>query len=162
MTAAQRPFLKPSPQTSRRMSRVRSRGTSVERRMATILRRAGIKYRSQPKVFGHPDFRLVGTRAVIFCDSSFWHGRRSRDTSGIAFKRNRQYWQAKLARNHLRDKRIRRELRRRGWLVLRFWDTDLSKPGQIVGTIERRVYRDDRTCPARGVANRREGQGDNG
>lgn len=123
---------KNSQTTSARMKKVKSKGTKLEITFLKILKTRGLRYESQPRILGHPDFRIRGTRVLIFCDSSFWHGRNKNELSGRAFKRNRDFWIQKLACNKARDNRISRSLRSLGWTVLRFWDTDIYKRPTIV------------------------------
>ena len=120
-------FRKPSLAVSKRMRRVRSFGTSIERRMEVLLRGERIRYQKQPQLIGKPDFILKNQRIAIFCDSSFWHGRRAQEISGEAFKKNKAFWVHKLETNKKRDAKISGVLRRQGWSVLRFWDTDILK-----------------------------------
>lgn len=133
-------FKKPSKDVSERMRRVKSVGTGLEAKMESILRSLDIKYQKQPTLQGRPDFRIKGTNVLIFCDSSFWHGRREKETSGRAFKRNRALWTKKLVGNKKRDQRNNRILRRNGWSVHRFWDTDvLKKPEKVKKRLRRIV-----------------------
>jgi DNA mismatch endonuclease (patch repair protein) len=127
MRASKRGYVGTSLAVSARMRRIGSRNTGLERAMATILRGLSIRFEQQPKLLGHPDFRVVGTNVLIFCDSSFWHGRRQRELEGSAFSRNRALWRAKLVSNKLRDARFNRALRKQGWSVQRFWDTDILR-----------------------------------
>ena len=120
-------FRTPTPETSVRMRLVRSKGTKLESAMEELLRKTKIPYERQPALMGKPDFRIRGTKVVIFCDSSFWHGRRQSDLNGSAFKKNKAFWMDKLVSNRLRDARTNRALRREGWRVLRFWDGDVLK-----------------------------------
>ena len=135
-------FLKPTKQVSERMKRVKSRGTALERSMEGILRSLRIRYVRQPDLLGHPDFRLRDANVLIFCDSSFWHGRREKEISGEAFRRNRKLWQQKLAYNRKRDERNNRILRKYGWSVQRFWDTDILRKPEKVKTRLRRIIHD--------------------
>lgn len=126
------PFKKPPRQTTDRMRKVFQKGTSLERSMALILRREGIRFRSHPKYFGNPDFRILGARILVFCDSSFWHGRWLGTSKAERFHENLEFWQAKLTINRTRDRRVSRELRKQGWIVLRFWDDDIiQRPGRV-------------------------------
>jgi DNA mismatch endonuclease (patch repair protein) len=125
-------FKKPSREVSERMKRVKSRGTALEKQMENILRSLHIRYNRQPDIRGNPDFRIKHTNVLIFCDSSFWHGRREKEVSGKAFKRNRTLWVEKLIKNKKRDERINRLLRKSGWSVWRFWDTDILKQTEKV------------------------------
>ena len=125
-------FAKPSSAVSMRMRSVKSRGTSLERKMEHILRDLRINYQRQPDILGHPDFRIKKSKILVFCDSSFWHGRRPEDVGGFSFRRNAVFWSNKLYENRRRDARITRALRGRGWLVLRFWDTDILRRSNVV------------------------------
>ena len=131
-------FEKPSKEVSERMKKVKSVGTSLEKRMESILRSLGIRYQKQPNLQGHPDFRISGTNVLIFCDSSFWHGRREKEITGNAFKKNREFWREKLTENRKRDNRNNRALRKSGWSVWRFWDTDiLKRPDKVRNRLRR-------------------------
>jgi DNA mismatch endonuclease (patch repair protein) len=138
-----REFETPTKEVSERMRRVRSRGTGLEARMEGILRSVGIHYETQPELPGHPDFRLEGTRILVFCDSSFWHGRRKADISGQSFRKNKRLWTSKIAATKVRDARISRSLRRAGWFVLRFWDTDIVRRPEAVEERLRRSLSDE-------------------
>ena len=133
-----RTFKKPPKEVSERMKNVKSRGTGLEKRMEKILRSLHIRFQRQPDLRGSPDFRIRDTNILIFCDSSFWHGRREKEVSGKAFKRNRALWMEKLAKNRKRDERNNRALRRNGWSVWRFWDTDiLKRPDKVKNRLRR-------------------------
>lgn len=127
-----RSYLTPSVETSERMKKIPRSGTSIEKKMAAYLRGMGIKYRSQPKIKGNPDFRIVGKKIVLFCDSSFWHGRWLTNGKRETFKRNKEYWEQKIRTNKLRDIKTNRELKRRGWKVLRMWDDEINKSPDVI------------------------------
>ncbi|MBD3388733.1 MAG: DUF559 domain-containing protein [Candidatus Altiarchaeales archaeon] len=134
------PIKPPSPDVSERMSRVKRQGSKLEKAMEKILKKEKIKYIYQPNVYGHPDFQVSGSKIVLFCDSSFWHGRREKEVSGEAFNRNRKFWVEKLRANKARDKRTNRKLRRDGWSVLRFWDDDILKnPQKVINKINKKI-----------------------
>ena len=118
--------------TSSRMRSIKSSGTSLEGRLAALIHKSGFKYRSQPQLIGKPDFWIFGTNVVLFADSSFWHGRRKREISGKAFKRNRSLWVNKLRKNKSRATTVNRNLSKRGWLVLRLWDDDIIKKTDLI------------------------------
>lgn len=79
---------------SRLMSRIRSRGTGIERDFQ----------REHPGAVPHPDFLpyhpdfLLGGE-VVFLDSAFWHGFAPRK----AYDGMDGFWRAKLFKNILRD-----------------------------------------------------------
>lgn len=125
-------FKKPSLTVSSRMKKVHSVGTKLEDAMETIFKANKVRFVRQPDLFGKPDFLVKGTEILVFCDSSFWHGRRAKDLKGEAFKKNKDFWVTKLNENRKRDRRINGQLKRDGWRVLRFWDTDiLRKPADV-------------------------------
>jgi DNA mismatch endonuclease (patch repair protein) len=107
------------------MSRVRSTGSAIERRLGSALWRAGLRYRKHYNVFGKPDFALVSFKVAVFCDSEFWHGYRWGKRAKTAFKSNQSYWLAKIERNRKRDKKVKKQLEGEGWLVLRFWEHEI-------------------------------------
>ena len=129
----------PTEITSERMRRIPRKGTKIEITMCEYLNQLEIEFDHQVEIAGSkPDFRLTGTNTLIFCDSSFWHGRRLKDTSGETFNRNKEFWAKKLLENKKRDMRINRRLRRVGWSVHRFWDTDiLNKPEKVLRRLRR-------------------------
>jgi len=123
---------------SERMKKVKSTDTNLEKTMEKTLRSLHIKYEKQPDLEGCPDFRIKGTNILIFCDSSFWHGKREKEITGEAFKKNREFWKKKLIENRKRDTQNNRALRRSGWSVQRFWDTDiLKKPDKVINRLRR-------------------------
>jgi DNA mismatch endonuclease Vsr len=122
-----------TPEISQRMKRIRSSHTGLEGAMRKLLRQSAIPFRSQPRHFGRPDFWIKGTHILVFCDSSFWHGRTSQTA---LFSKNRDLWVAKIRRNIQRDKTVTQRLRREGWNVLRFWDTEiLREPEKVLKKI---------------------------
>ncbi|SRR5258708_28734970 len=112
------------------MSRVRSVGNaSTEERMATLLRAAQMHgWRRHTKLLGKPDFCWFQERIVVFIDGCFWHGHRC--GKNLRPKKNAQLWISKLEATRLRDRRITRQLRAEGWVVLRFWECLLKKRPQ--------------------------------
>ncbi|QQG48742.1 MAG: DUF559 domain-containing protein [archaeon] len=107
------------------MSRIRSKGTKLEKAMRQILEEMNIRYLSHPRLEGNPDFLLQG-RIALFCDSSFWHGRRWKALKKRLERGSRpEYWVAHIARNRARDRQVTRQLSGEGYLVLRFWDDEV-------------------------------------
>ena len=108
------------------MSRVRSSGSAIEKQLGSALWRAGLRYRKQYRIFGKPDFVLVSQKIAIFVDSDFWHGYRWGSNAKKAFKSNQEYWYSKIERNRTRDKIVNRKLSKEGWIVMRFWEHEIS------------------------------------
>ena len=42
-------------------------------------------------------------------------------------KTNTEFWVKKITRNIERDKEVNERLKNDGWIVLRFWETDIRK-----------------------------------
>ena len=113
-------------QRRKNMQHIRSKDTSIEVRLRHALWHEGIRYRKNyTKLIGKPDIVITKYRIVIFCDSSFWHGRNFESKKPVAT--NREYWDAKIRRNMERDNEVDRQLKAEGWTVLRFWDVDINK-----------------------------------
>ena len=120
-------FEKPTKKVSERMRKIRSSGSKIEKEMEFLLKKLKISYDKQPKLLGHPDFRVKGTNVLIFCDSAFWHGKKEKEIKGAAFSKNKKFWMEKLHYNRRRDARNNRMLRKCGWSVQRFSDSDVLK-----------------------------------
>ena len=62
-------------QRSYTMSRIRGKGTSIERMLSHTLWHRGLRFRKNSRyVYGHPDISVKKYRIAIFCDGDFWHG----------------------------------------------------------------------------------------
>lgn len=111
-----------SPEASRRMARVRQRGTDVEIELRRALHALGLRYRLQVPLSRKPrrvaDIVFVGARVVVFVDGCFWHGCPLHATWP---KENAGFWRAKIEANRARDADTTRRLRELGWEVIRVW-----------------------------------------
>jgi DNA mismatch endonuclease, patch repair protein len=109
------------------MSRIKSSGSKIEKKLAKALWSEGLRYRKQyKKIKGKPDFVLVKYKIAIFCDSAFWHGYKEMTTSLHDFKSNTDFWIAKIKRNIERDKEVNKMLKKTGWKTFRFWDFQIK------------------------------------
>jgi DNA mismatch endonuclease (patch repair protein) len=108
------------------MSRIRgSDNATTELRFLFLLRAAGLKgWRRNYPLLGKPDFTFPKSRLVVFIDGCFWHGH---SCSTRKPKVNPDAWAAKFARNKKRDSAVTRQLRRKGWSVIRIWECSLAK-----------------------------------
>ena len=120
------------------MGRIRSKNTGPEMEARRIFRKHGIRYRSHPKVYGSPDFMLEGC-LLLFCDGSFWHGRGWKKLKArLVAGNNPDYWVKHIEGNRKRDRKVNQKLMKRGYAVLRLWDTDIKKrPEWCVARIRR-------------------------
>ena len=113
------------------MSRIRSKNTSIDRKMRDMLSGMNVRFEMYPDLFGSPDFQ-VGKNVLVFCDGDFWHGYRYAEKKRPAKK----YWREKIEGNMRRDRKVSRKLRRDGWSVLRIWEHDIKKkPEKCMGKI---------------------------
>lgn len=122
------------------MSKIRSKNTKLDRAMAGILEKSGIPFKQYPRIFGNPDF-LVRNKMAVFCDGSFWHGRNwSKLRIKLEQGNNSDYWISHISKNRRRDQTVNRKLRNEGFVVVRFWDTDIFKrPEWCIKEIRKRL-----------------------
>lgn len=121
-------------QRSHIMSKIHGKDTSPEVRLRKALWHKGIRYRKNYRLLpGTPDIALIRQRIAIFVDGDFWHARGHEKHPGEQIKHNRAYWVRHLTRNVEKAKEVNDELTELGWLVLRFWESDIKKdlPGIV-------------------------------
>lgn len=112
-------------QRSRNMASIRSRdNASTELAFKKLLSKQRISgWRRYEDLPGRPDFVFRKERVAVFVDGCFWHGcprcYRLPD-------QHRPYWRKKTRSNRVRDLRVTKELRQRGWHVLRVWEHSLE------------------------------------
>jgi DNA mismatch endonuclease (patch repair protein) len=114
----------PPDQRSRLMSRVRTKDTAPELALRRKLWELGVRgWRLHARDLpGRPDLVFRPRRVAVFVDGAFWHGHPDyyRGQSG-------PFWDAKIARNRARDRRVDDELGQAGWTVLRVWDFEIER-----------------------------------
>ena len=127
-------------QRHKNMQAIRSKDTKIEVMLRKALWHQGIRYRKNFKVLDcRPDIVLTKYKIAVFCDGEFWHGK--------IFERydvttNAKYWHEKIRRNMERDLENTIELRDNGWIVLRFWETQIKKHLQeCVEEVQRNILR---------------------
>ena len=113
-------------QRSHLMSLIRSRGNKgTELRLISIFRAAGISgWRRGSKLPGKPDFIFPMLKTAVFVDGCFWHGC---PMHGTKPKTRAAFWLAKITGNKVRDRKVNRLLRAKGWVVLRIWEHELAR-----------------------------------
>lgn len=115
-------------QRSRIMARIRGKNTKAEVLLRKTLWHLGFRYRKNyRKLPGTPDIALTRQKIAIFVDGDFWHARGHEAHPGEQIASNRKYWKKKLARNVERDKEVNDALTQEGWLVLRFWESEIKR-----------------------------------
>ncbi len=117
----------------------RKTGTRCELELRRALWKFGFRYRKNyDGLPGKPDIAFISPRVVVFCDGDFWHGRDWPSRRAKLLKGNNgDYWCAKIERNIQRDQQITARLEADGWVVLRFWESEIRRdPSSVVATIE--------------------------
>ena len=106
------------------MSRIRGGGTKPELVVRAMLHRMGYRFTvNGPKnrgLPGRPDLVLPRHRTVVFVPGCFWHGHEDCRDFRLPETR-REWWEAKIAGNRVRDARVEAELRAMGWHVITIW-----------------------------------------
>lgn len=107
------------------MSRIRSRDTTPERIVRSILHRMGYRFRLHSKSLpGRPDVVLSRYKTVLFVHGCFWH-RHPRCPFAYTPKSRKKFWAEKFNSNVARDRRVARTILALGWRVLVVWECEL-------------------------------------
>lgn len=132
--------------TSRIMSAVRPNKGKAETAVRSALHRRGLRFRKNvTSIVGRPDVVFLKERVAVFIDGDFWHARQLRERGADDYAKsirynNAPYWIAKAQRRVAHDDRVTAELESAGWVVLRYWESDVKvRCGEIVGEVERVV-----------------------
>ncbi|MFG6372861.1 MAG: very short patch repair endonuclease [Oscillospiraceae bacterium] len=116
-----------TPETRKRMSKVKLKGGKAETSLARALWQRGYRYRRNDKQLpGSPDIAILKYRIAVFVDGEFWHGK-DWETRKDRLKRNRAYWIEKIEENIARDIRDDRLLTQIGWTPIHFWEKEVMK-----------------------------------
>ncbi|MHB8777219.1 MAG: very short patch repair endonuclease [Anaerolineales bacterium] len=111
-------------QRRKNMQHIRSEDTTPERIVMRELKRRKIYFAEHVRtIIGKPDIVFRRKKIIIFIDSDFWHGHPKRFIMPMT---NYKYWFKKITRNKERDKQVTRELRSKGWKVIRLWEYDIK------------------------------------
>lgn len=115
-------------QRHKNMKHIRYQDTKPEVILRKALWHRGIRYRKNYSALpGKPDIVLTRPKIAIFVDGDFWHARGHQMHPGEQVKSNKEYWGPKLKSNVERDKEVNDMLTELGWIVLRFWESDIKK-----------------------------------
>lgn len=115
-------------QRKKNMQRIRSKDTKAEILLRKALWHKGLRYRKNVKDLpGKPDIVFTKQKIAIFVDGDFWHAHWHEERPGEQIATNRNYWKAKMKRNVERDRYVNELLLEQGWLVLRFWESDIKR-----------------------------------
>lgn len=120
------------------MRRIRSRDTEPEMRVRRLVHGMGYRYRLHVKDLpGCPDLVFRPRRKAIFVHGCFWHQHVGCSRSGIPKSpERRDYWQAKLTGNVLRDRRNEKALQAMNWRSLVVWECETKDLDQLAEKIK--------------------------
>lgn len=116
------------------------RDTGPERRLRSILHRAGLRYRVSvrpvPSVRRTADVVFPTAMLAVFVDGCFWHGC---DAHYRPSRVNADFWSSKIEANRSRDRDTDHRLGSAGWAVIRVWEHD--DPAEAAVRIEEEYRR---------------------
>lgn len=114
------------------MASVHSKNTTPERIVRSTLHRLGYRFSiASNKLPGKPDIILRRFRKVIFVHGCFWHQHKGCNASERPIS-NSEYWNNKLDRNVLRDRKNISLLKKNGWDVIIIWECQIRKNSALV------------------------------
>lgn len=123
-------------QRHKNMQHIRAKDTRPEVLLRKALWHRGLRYRKNWRALpGTPDIALTRQHIAIFVDGDFWHARGHEARPGEQVATRSTYWQKKLTRNVERDREATAALTQAGWLVLRFWASDVER--DLTGVVEK-------------------------
>lgn len=109
------------------MSNIRSKNSKAELTVFKYLRSNRVYFQKHYKrAPGTPDIALPRKKRAVFIDGDFWHGRNYEKMLEKSNGMN-DYWDNKILINIERDKKQDAELLRRGWRILRVWESDINR-----------------------------------
>jgi DNA mismatch endonuclease (patch repair protein) len=110
------------------MASIKKKDTRPELALRSALWNAGLRgWRCHHRTPGSPDVAFVKWKVAVFIDGVWWHGHPDYLPRG----RRGPYWDAKIAGNMRRDKRVNAELTALGWRVVRMWDLDVIRSPDV-------------------------------
>ena len=113
------------------MSSIKNKDTKPEMFFRKALWKWGIRYRKNAKMFGKPDIAIKKYKLVIFIDGDYWHGNnwkiRNLPSLESELANYSDFWKNKIVSNIERDKKVNEHYKSLGWIILRFWQSDIKK-----------------------------------
>ena len=117
------------------MRRIRSRDTTPELRVRSLLHRAGYRYRIHvTRMPGKPDIVLPRYRTVVFVNGCFWHRHPGCRYATIP-RSNTAYWREKFERTIARDETAHTTLRQNGWAVVVVWECQTRDAESLISLL---------------------------
>ncbi len=118
-------------QRHKNMSNIKSKNTSIEKKVRKYLFAHGFRYRINVKDLpGKPDIVLKKYNTVIFINGCFWHNHGCQ--LSVIPKTNSEYWIKKLNRNAEKDEENYKTLRNLGWNIEILWECELKQDFELL------------------------------
>jgi DNA mismatch endonuclease Vsr len=112
------------------MQNIRSFNTKPERIIMKELLKLKIYFAKNVKtIMGKPDIVFRKKKIIVFIDSDFWH---CNINKFVMPKTNKKYWKEKITKNIERDILVNKTLKKQGWKVLRFWESNIYKNPKVI------------------------------
>lgn len=119
------------------MANIKGRDTKPEKIVRSMIHRMGFRFSlHRTDLPGKPDIVLPRHRKIILVNGCFWHGHKGCKKATIP-QTNTEFWTTKIEKNRSRDRRVVRQLRRLGWVVLVIWQCEISKPDRLLTKLEK-------------------------
>jgi DNA mismatch endonuclease (patch repair protein) len=119
------------------MSRIRSKNTSPEMRVRSVLHKQGYRFRlHQDNLPGNPDLVLKKFRLAIFVHGCFWHRHKGCKFAYLP-KTNTEFWDDKFNKNIERDQRVEDKLHDLGWKTLTIWECETKNAEIIIDKVKK-------------------------
>jgi DNA mismatch endonuclease (patch repair protein) len=131
------------------MSAIRSNNTKPEILLRKALWHKRLRFRLQYKpLHGKPDIVFTKAKIVVFCDGDYWHGHnwavRGLPSLNAELEKYSEYWRNKILGNVRRDAENTQKLENDGWVVLRFWESDIKRDVNSCADLVEILYRSRR------------------
>ncbi len=111
-------------QRSLLMSKIKSKDTTPEKVVRSLLHRLGYRFRLHRKDLpGKPDIVLPKYKTIIDVRGCFWHCHEGCKVSHMP-NSNKSYWHTKLNKNVERDRINKQKLEELGWTVIVIWECE--------------------------------------
>lgn len=119
-------------QRSWNMSRIRSKNTTPEKKVRSLLHSLGYRFRLHRKDLpGKPDIVLPKHKIAICVNGCFWH-RHKGCKKATTPKSNIDYWTNKFSKNVNNDARNKTALESLGWKVIIVWECETRDNSKLL------------------------------
>ncbi len=126
-------------QRSYNMSQVKSKNTSPEKIVRSILHNMGYRFRLHKKDLpGKPDIVLTKYKTVIEIQGCFWH-RHKGCKNATTPRTNVEFWNSKFESNVERDKKNQKKLKELGWNVIILWECEIADLNRLKDILKKHL-----------------------